>query len=315
MRWTLALLTLAALAVLSLFIGAVPVTFRDLLTDPQGQQLLLVSRLPRTLAALLAGAALAVSGQIMQILARNRFVEPMTAGAGQSAALGILISTLFFPATAIWAKMGIAALTTLVGSAGLLLLIRPLPPTQPLLVPLVALVYGGVIGAFVTFFAYQGDMMQFLGAWLTGELSGVLQGRYELLWVGAFAAGLTWFIADRITVLGLGENAARGLGVNVGLVTGAGLAAISLTTAMVVVTLGAIPFVGLVVPNIVARRMGDNLRRALPVAAYAGAMLVLSGDILGRVLRAPFEIPVASLVGIAGAGVFLFLLYSEPRHG
>ncbi|QPM88841.1 ABC transporter permease [Pseudooceanicola algae] len=314
LRWAGALTLLLVLALLSLFIGAVPVTLHDLLTDPQGQQLLLVSRLPRTLAAILAGGALAVSGQIMQILARNRFVEPMTAGAGQSAALGILIAALFFPATAIWAKMGIAACTTLIGSAGLLVLIRSLPLTQPLLVPLVALVYGGVIGAFTTFFAYQGDMMQFLGAWMTGELSGVLQGRYELLWVGAGAAALTWFIADRITVLSLGENAARGLGLNVGAVTAAGLVAVSLTTAMVVVTLGAIPFVGLVVPNIVARRMGDNLRQALPVAAWSGAVLVLAGDMLGRVMRAPFEIPVASLVGVAGAGVFLVLLYSEPRH-
>ncbi len=305
---------LAALAVLSLFVGAVPVSLSGFLTDPQGQQLLLVSRLPRTLAALLAGGALAVSGQIMQILARNRFVEPMTAGAGQSAALGILIASVLFPATAIWAKMGIAAATTLLGSIGLLLLIRPLPPTQPLLVPLVALVYGGVIGAFVAFFAYQGDMMQFVGAWLTGELSGVLQGRYELLWVAAIAAGVTWFIADRITLLSLGDNAARGLGVNVKVIMGAGLVALSLTTAMVVVTLGAIPFVGLVVPNIVARRMGDNLRRAIPVAALGGAALVLFCDILGRVLRAPFEIPVSSIVGVVGAVIFLVLLYSEPRH-
>ncbi|MBT9384945.1 iron chelate uptake ABC transporter family permease subunit [Pseudooceanicola sp. CBS1P-1] len=306
---------LAALALVSLMTGAVPVTLRDLLTDPEGQKLLVVSRIPRTLAALLAGGALAVCGQIMQILARNRFVEPMTAGAGQSAALGILIAALLFPATAIWAKMGIAALTTLIGTAGLMLLIRPLPPTQPLLVPLVALVYGGVIGAFVTYFAYQGDMMQFIGTWLTGELSGVLQGRYELLWVAAISAGVTWFIADRITVLSLGEDAARGLGLNVGLVSAAGLGAISITTAMVVVTLGAIPFVGLVIPNIVARRMGDNLRRALPVAAFSGAALVLAGDILGRILRAPFEIPVATVVGLAGALVFLILLYSEPRHG
>tara|TARA_R110000737_G_scaffold147340_1_gene177106 strand:+ start:185 stop:1066 length:882 start_codon:yes stop_codon:yes gene_type:complete len=293
----------------------VPVSLSDFLTDPASQQVLIVSRLPRTLAALLAGAALAVTGQIMQILARNRFVEPMTAGAGQSAALGILIASVFFPASAIWAKMGISALTTLIGSAGLLLLIRPLPPTQPLLVPLVALVYGGVIGAVVTFFAYQGDMMQFLGSWLTGELSGVLQGRYELLWGAAAAAGVTWLIADRITVLSLGQDAAKGLGLNVALVSGLGLAAISVTTAMVVVTLGAIPFVGLVIPNIIARRMGDNLRRALPVAALSGAGLVLVGDMLGRTLRAPFEIPVASLVGIAGAVVFLALLYSEPRRG
>ncbi|MBY5973503.1 ABC transporter permease [Pseudooceanicola marinus] len=310
-----ALAVLGPLAILSLFIGAVPVSLGDFLHDPDSQRLLLISRLPRTFAAMLAGAALAVSGQIMQILARNRFVEPMTAGAGQSAALGVLIAAMLFPATAIWAKMSIAALTTLVGSAGLLLILRPLPPTQPLLVPLVALIYGGLIGAVVTFIAYQGDMLQFIGVWLTGELSGVLAGRYELLWIAGAAAAATWLIADRLTVLALGTDAARGLGLNVQAITAAGLAALSVTTAMVVVTLGAIPFVGLIVPNIIARRMGDNLRRAIPVSAFTGAALVLAADILGRVLRAPYEIPVATLVGVVGAGVFLYLLYNEPRHG
>lgn len=310
-----ALAVLGPLAVLSLFIGAVPVSLGDFLGDPDSQRLLLVSRLPRTLAALLAGAALAVTGQIMQILARNRFVEPMTAGAGQSAALGVLIAALLFPASAIWAKMIIAALTTLAGSAGLLLILRPLPPTQPLLVPLVALIYGGLIGAVVTFVAYQGDLLQFVGVWVTGELSGVLAGRYELLWLAGASAAATWLIADRLTVLALGAEAARGLGLNVRVVMAAGLVAISVTTSMVVVTLGAIPFIGLIVPNIVARRLGDNLRRAIPVSAIAGAALVLSADMLGRVLRAPYEIPVSTLVGVVGAVVFLYLLYSEPRRG
>ncbi|PJE31848.1 iron complex transport system permease protein [Pseudooceanicola antarcticus] len=305
---------LGPLAVLSLFIGAVPVSLGGFLHDPEGQQLLLVSRIPRTLAAILAGAALAVSGQIMQILARNRFVEPMTAGAGQSAAMGILIAAMLFPATAIWAKMSIAALTTLAGSLGLLLILRPLPPTLPLLVPLVALIYGGLIDGLVTFIAFQADMLQYVGTWMTGELSGVLAGRYELLWLAGGAAAACWIIADRLTVMSLGEDAARGLGLNTKLVTGAGLVAVSITTAMVVVTLGAIPFVGLIVPNIVARRMGDNLRRAIPVTALSGAVLVLGTDILGRVLRAPYEIPVSTLVGLLGAAVFLYLLYREPAR-
>lgn len=315
MRLALPLVVLAALALLSLFVGSIALRPGDLLRDPEALRLLLVSRLPRTLAAILAGGALAVTGQVLQILARNRFVEPMTAGAGQSAALGVLLATLFFPAAAIWAKMGLAALATMAGTAGLLILIRPLPPTQPLLVPLVSLVYGGVIGAVVTFIAYQGDLMQFLDVWLTGELSGVLRGRYELLWIAAAATLGTWFIADRITLLSLGDGTARGLGLNVAQVTVAGMLAISVVTAMVVVTLGAIPFIGLVVPNLIARRMGDNLRRTLPVSAVAGAVLVLASDILGRVIRAPFEVPVAAMVGVIGAALFLWILYREPRHG
>ena len=312
MRVALPLLALAMLALLSLFVGAAALTPQSLFTDPEAARLLLVSRLPRTFAAILAGAALAITGQIMQILARNRFVEPVTAGSGQSAALGILLAAYLVPAAPVWIKMGIAAATTLVGSAGLLLMIRRLPPTQPLLVPLVALVYGG---AGVTFVAYQSDMLQFIQTWMTGELSGVLKGRYELLWVAGIASVATWFIADRITLLTLGEERARSLGLNVPLITAAGLAAISLVTAMTVVTLGAIPFVGLVVPNLVARIMGDNLRRSLPVSALCGAILVLGADIAGRVVRAPFEVPVATMIGVIGAALFIFLLYREPRRG
>lgn len=304
---------MAALVFASLFVGVVDVSPADLAFDPAARALIFESRLPRTAAALLAGAALAVTGQIMQILARNRFVEPMSAGAGQSAALGVMIAVLVFPASAIWAKMALAVVCALIGSTGLMVLIRRLPPTQPLLIPLVALVYGGVIGAVVTFISYQGDLMQFLGIWFTGELSGVLRGRYEMLWFAATAAGLSWIVADRLTLLSLGDAAAKGLGVDVQRVAAAGLVAISVVTAMVVVTLGAIPFVGLVVPNLVARRMGDNLRGALPVAAMLGGGLVLIGDIAGRVIRQPFEIPVATMVGIFGAVLFLALLWREPH--
>lgn len=314
MRLLVGGLTLLALAGVSLFIGTAPLTPADLLTNPEATQLLLISRLPRTLAAVLAGASLAITGQIMQVLARNKFIEPMTAGAGQSAALGILLATYIIPGAALWVKMGVAALTTLVGTFGLLMLIRPLPPTQPLLVPLVALVYGGVIGAVVTFVAYQGDMLQFVQIWLTGELSGVLRGRYELLWVAGAVAAATWFIAGRITLLTLGQDVARSLGLNVAALTAAGLVAISLVTALTVVTLGAIPFVGLVIPNLVARIMGDNLKQSLPVTALMGAGLVLAADIAGRVIRAPFEVPVASMIGVIGAVLFLILLYREPRH-
>ncbi|WP_163847398.1 ABC transporter permease [Pseudooceanicola aestuarii] len=302
------LAVLTALAGLSLFLGVSDLRPADLLTDPEARDLLWISRLPRTMAAVLAGAALAVTGQIMQVLARNRFIEPMTAGAGSSAALGVLLTTLLAPAAAIWVKMAAASFAALLGSLGLMALIRRLPPTDPLLVPLVALVYGGVIGAIVTFAAYQTDLIQYLGTWLTGELSGVLRGRYELLWLAAAATVAAWAIADRLTLLSLGEDTARSLGLNVQLVTAAGVVAISVVTAMVVVTVGAIPFVGLVVPNLIARSTGDNLRRALPLTALTGAILVLGADIAGRAVIAPYEVPVATMVALAGAVTFLVLL-------
>ncbi|MGI3170164.1 ABC transporter permease [Pseudooceanicola sp. C21-150M6] len=311
------LLAVAGLALLCLLSLTLGVTGTGLFDIWRGENagLFWESRLPRTLAAVLSGGGLAVSGHIMQHLARNRFVEPMTAGAGQSAALGLLLCTAVLPGAAIGWKMVAAAVAAMAGSLGLMALIRPLPPTQPLLVPLVALVYGGMIGAVVTFFAYQGDMMQFLGTWMTGEFSGVLRGRYELLWLVGITSALAYGLADQLTLLSLGRPTALALGLNVRRVTGLALVTVSAVTAMVVVTVGAIPFVGLVVPNLTARLTGDNLRRSLPLTALGGGILVLGADILSRWLRAPYEVPVATTVSVIGAVVFLFMINQRPARG
>lgn len=305
---------LLLLAVLSLFVGVIDLTPRDLLRDPEALRLVALSRFPRTAAVLITGAALAVAGTIMQLLVRNRFVEPMTAGTGQGAALGILLATLLTPDMSLLGKMSFASVTALASSIGFLAIVRRLPPTQPLLVPLVGLIYGGILGASVTFVAYQADLLQYIDVWMNGEYSGVLKGRYELLWIAAIVTALTYLVADQFAIAGLGRTVSINLGLNYGQVMLTGLFAISIVTALTVVTVGMIPFVGLVVPNIVSRRFGDNLRATLPLVALMGAALVLLSDILGRVLRFPFEIPVGTVLGVIGAVVFLWLLNTRPRH-
>jgi iron complex transport system permease protein len=302
------------LAAISLFVGVIDLRPSEILQGGDDFTLMLDSRLPRTLATLIAGAALAVCGMIMQMLVRNRFVEPMTAGTGQGAALGILIVVLLFPGAPIFIKMSIATITALVSSIGFLIIVRRLPPAQPLLVPLVAMIYGGIIGAGVAFFAYQWDMLQFIDTWLTGDFSGVMRGRYELLWIAAVMTLLTYLIADQFAIAGLGREASINLGLNYDQVMILGLLAISVVAALTVITVGAIPFVGLIVPNIISRQFGDNLRATLPITALCGASLVLASDIVGRVIRAPYEIPVGTVLGVIGAIVFLWLLYVRPTH-
>lgn len=306
---------LALLSVLSLFVGVIDVSLHSLRHDPKALEVLIISRFPRTAAALITGATLAIAGAIMQMLVRNRFVEPMTAGTGQGAALGILLVTLYLPSAAIFTKMLIASGVALATSLGFLAVVRRLPPTQPLLVPLVGLIYGGILGAVVTFVAYQADLLQYIGVWLNGEFSGVLQGRYELLWIAAAVGTLSYLAADQFAIVGLGRTTSVNLGLNYGQVVLIGLIAISLVSALTVTTVGMIPFVGLVVPNIVSRIAGDNLRATLPIVAISGAILTLASDILGRVLRYPFEIPVGTVFGVIGAILFLWLLYRRPRHG
>ena len=311
--------TLAALVPLtlsSLMTGAASVDVFAAPSDPWAMLVLMESRLPRTLAVLLTGAALSVAGMLLQTLVRNRFVGPDTVGTGESAALGLLAITLLAPGAPIWVKILTAAASAMAGTALFVAVIRRLPPRELMLVPITGIVLSGVIGSVVTYIAWQTDLIQLITTWLmTGEFSGVIAGRYEILWIAGGAAALAWFAADRFAILGLGEEVATGLGLGTKGVMRLGLAVVSLVTAMVVATVGMIPFIGLVVPNIVSRIMGDNLRQSLPMVAAAGAALLMACDLIGRLVRYPFEIPVGTVMGFVGAGIFLFILYRKPAHG
>ncbi|KPD12887.1 ABC transporter permease [Phaeobacter sp. 11ANDIMAR09] len=302
------------LSVLSIFVGVIDLTPMALLRDPEALQLLVVSRLPRTAAAVLTGCSMAVSGQIMQILVRNKFVEPISAGTGQAAALGILLSVLLFPAAGLAVKMSLAAVTALLGTLGFLALVQRLPPTEPLLVPLVGLVYGGILGAVMVFIAYQADLIQYIDVWMLGEFSGVMRGRYELLWLAGIAAFVSYLIADQFAILGLGRDMSLSLGLNHRQVMAMGLLCVSLVSALTVVTVGMLPFVGLIIPNLISRHLGDNLRVTLPVTALLGGVFVLGCDILARVVRHPYEVPVGTIFGVLGTLAFLWLIYARPRH-
>ena len=284
---------LAVLFVISLSVGVGDFRWADVFrwTLSDSTELMLVSRLPRTFAIVLTGASMAVAGMIMQILMRNRFVEPSMVGASQSAALGVLVMTLMLPAAVLTAKMSVAAVA-----------------------PLVGIIFGGVIEAVATFIAYEFEMMQMLNVWQQGDFSGVLLGRYELLWLTGGLALAAYLIADQLTILGLGETVSVNLGLNRTAVLWVGLVIVALITSLVLVTVGNIPFIGLVVPNIISRLMGDKLRQSLPAVALLGASLVLLCDIVGRVIVFPFEIPVSTVFGVMGTALFLWLLLRKPAH-
>lgn len=307
---------LVLLMLASLTVGAAQVDLRDAFRDPRTMLVLMESRLPRTLAVALTGAALSVAGVLIQALVRNRFVGPDTSGTAEGAALGLLAVTILAPQSALWLRMLAASVTAMAVTALFVTIIRRLPPREVMLVPIAGLVLSGVIGSVVTFIAWQYDLMQYVGSWLySGEFSGVIAGRYELLWIAALAAGLAWLSADRFAILGLGDQVATGLGLSVAAVMRLGLVVVSVVTAMVVTTVGMIPFVGLVVPNLVARIMGDDLRASLPVVAVAGAVLVLACDLLGRLVLYPYELPAGLILGILGAALFLWLLHRRPARG
>ncbi len=313
----LVLLLALVLAITSLFVGVSNVSLATLFapdTSADALRVLLVSRIPRTLALILAGSSMAIAGLIMQMLVRNRFVEPSTAGTTESAGLGLLAVTLLAPDTPIFGKMLVAAAFALAGTALFLRILRQVPLRDVLLVPLIGIMLGGVISAVTTFFAYRFDLLQSLGAWMTGDFSGVLRGPYELLWIGFLFAIAAYLAADRFTVAGMGRDFTTNLGLNYRRVMALGLTIVSLVSAVVVVTVGMIPFLGLIVPNVVSLMIGDNMRRSVPWVATLGAVFVLSCDIIGRTVRAPYEIPIGTVVGVIGSALFLYLLLRKRNH-
>lgn len=310
--WLIALAgAVAALACASLFVGASELPLAALLRpgdDTLAARVLIISRIPRTLALVLVGASMAVAGSIMQMLARNRFVEPSTAGTVESAGLGLLAVALLAPGLPLFGRMLVAALFALAGTALFLLILRRVPLRSALLVPLIGLVLGGVVNAVTTFFAYRFDLLQSMQAWTTGDFSAVLRGRYEMLWLALALAAIAYAAADRFTVAGLGEDFAVNLGLRHRRLVTLGLVIVSVITAAAVVTAGVVPFIGLIVPNVVSLFMGDRLRRSLPWIAGLGAAFVLACDIAGRLLLFPYEVPIGTVMGIVGSALFLALL-------
>ena len=306
----LALVSLTAVSAWSLFIGVSDIDISDLLRAESSRMLLfVVSRVPRLAAILLSGSAMGVVGLIMQSLVRNRFVAPTTAGTVDAASLGLVIATIWFADASVFLKMTIAVIFALAGTALFMALVQRLRYAADIIVvPLIGIMLGGVIQAAATFLALRFDLLQSLSAWTNGDFSGILRGRYELLYLVGAMTVVAYLFANRFTLAGMGRDVAVNLGVNYHRVLYGGMALAASVSAVVVVVVGGIPFLGLVVPNLVTMTMGDNLRRVLPLTAVSGAFFVLVCDIVSRTIRFPYEIPVGTVVGVVGGAIFLTLV-------
>ena len=315
-----AVAALAVLAFISLLVGVSDVSVATIVRlfshneDDLATQVLVASRVPRTLALLLAGSAMAVAGLLMQMLARNHYVEPSTMGTAESAGMGMLVGVLLWPDMPIFAKMGLAAVFALAGTALFLAVLSRIRLRAALIVPLVGLVLSGVIESATTFIAYRFDLMQTARSWMTADFSAIVQGRYELLWLSLAVTAIAMVAADRFTVAGMGQDFATNLGLNYKRLVAQGVAVVSVVTASVIVTVGIIPFVGLIVPNLVRLVVGDNVRKSVLWVAWAGALMALACDLIGRLVIAPYEVPIGTVMGVIGSAMFLALLLARRRR-
>lgn len=315
--WSACLLLLVfVLSIVSLNVGASRMNLLHLFTQPDDRitQLLFVSRWPRTLALILAGASLAVAGLLLQMMARNRLLDPSMVGTVDAAALGVLLRAIVAPGMALWMKFSAVSVCAALGTLLFLAVLKRIPLRSALIVPLVGLVLAGVIYAGSSLLAHQFELSQALRAWSSGDFSAILRGRYELLWVAAGITALAMLLADRFTVIGMGKDFAVNMGVNYQALMVVGVLLVSMTVASVVVIAGALPFIGLIAPNLMRLITGDNMRRAIPLVALTGSALMLAADLLGRVLIHPYEIPSATILTIAGSLVFIVILLRGRRQ-
>lgn len=302
-------LVVGALLVVSLFTGVY-----DVLGAEDGDQMFAITRIPRTIALVLAGAAMAMSGLVMQLLTQNRFVEPTTTGTTEWAGLGLLAVMIVAPGAGLMARMVVAVVFAFLGTMVFFLFLRRVSLRSSLIVPIIGIMLGAVVGAVSSFIALETNMLQSLGVWFAGSFTSVLRGSYEILWIVLLVGVAVFLAADRFTVAGLGEEIATNVGLDYHRMILLGTGLIALATGVVTVVVGNLPFLGLIVPNVVSMVRGDNLRSNLPWVALLGIGIVTVCDLVGRTIIRPFEVPVSLILGIIGAVVFVLMILRQRRH-
>ncbi|HJH10711.1 MAG TPA: ABC transporter permease [Metalysinibacillus jejuensis] len=298
------------LAIISLFVGAYDIAPKDLLNlQSEEAQIFYISRIPRLMAILLAGAGMSIAGLIMQSLSRNKFVSPTTAGTLDATRLGILMAMMFFTNATYFQKISFAFIFALAGTFLFMQILNRIKFKDAVFIPLIGLMFGNILSSITTFFAYRADIIQNISAWLMGDFSLIMQGRYELLYISLPVIILSYIYAQRFTVAGMGEDFAKNLGLSYKSIVNLGLTLVALVSTTVVLTVGMIPFLGLIIPNIVSIFKGDNLSKTIPHTALLGMSFLLACDILGRVIKYPYEIPINLTVGVIGSAIFLIMLF------
>jgi iron complex transport system permease protein len=291
-------------------------TGRQTSASPTVENVVLLVRGPRVIAAVLVGAALAVAGTAFQGLFRNPLVSPDILGASSGAALGAVIG-IFFSLGVIGIELlafagGLAAVAAVyvIGS-----LLRSRDPI--LVLVLTGVVIGALLGAGIGLVKYLADPYNQLPAmtfWLLGSLAATAASDLLPLF-GPVALGTLVLIALRwrLNVMSLPEDEARALGLATGPLRIAIVAAATLVTSASVATSGIIGWVGLVVPHLARALVGPDFPRLLPTAALLGGGYLLFIDTLART-AAPVEIPLGILTAVIGTPFFIWLLAGMQKN-
>lgn len=310
-----ALLLLGILAVLHLGIGARTISPQTVLqalfhfdTKNFDHRIIVSLRLLRLTAALVVGAALGVAGVVLQALIRNPLGEPHILGLNAGAAFAVVLCTALGITSAsqsLIAASGAAALFSIVialSSAG-----------RGGLTPLKVMLCGVALSAMVSsltaaILILDEQTLLAMRTWLAGDLAGLDWQRVHHAWIPLLVGMvLALSIAPSMNILALGDNMARGLGVNLLRIRIVAMVAIALLCGVAVSIAGPLGFIGLLVPNIIRRLVTEDIRLMIPLAALSGAIILLLADIIARLLLAPQELATGIMTALVGAPVFIFI--------
>ena len=310
--WTksfiLALVAVAILGAVSLFTGVY-----DIRGQEDGMTMFFITRVPRTAALMLTGAAMSMSGLVMQLITQNRLVEPTTTGTIEWAGLGLTLVYLIFPAPTLVQRMTGAIVFSFVGTMIFFLFLKRVKLRSSLIVPIIGMMLGAVISAITTFVGLVFQMTQNIESCFVGSFASIQVGRYEYLWLIVLVTIFIFLYADRLTLAGLGEDVSTSLGLNYNRIVLLGTGLISLAVGIVAAVIGNLPFLGLIVPNVVSMYRGDDLRSNLPWVCVLGMGTITLCDIISRTIIMPFELPVSLILGTLGAIVFIVILLKQRR--
>lgn len=309
LRKSLLVLLTIILSYFSLKIGVEDMSFQEIFDkDSLSHLLFFTTRLPRTISIVIAGFGIAISGLIFQQISRNKFVSPTTSGSVSGAQLGIAIMIAFVPTKSTSLMMVFAFVSSLVVSFIFMGILKRLKFKELVYVPLLGLMLSSLVSSVTTFIAYKYNFLQVLQGWFYGSFSLVTSGRYEMLYLIIIPVLLAFVYAKAFTIASVGESFATNLGLNYDRIVQIGILITSVVSACIVVVVGSVPFLGLVVPNIVAMYAGDHLEKNILDVGLLGINMLLISDLLSRLLIYPYELPIAMIVGVFGTGFFLVTL-------
>ncbi|PSL40133.1 iron complex transport system permease protein [Planomicrobium soli] len=272
-------------------------------------------RLPREVAAIVVGAALAVSGAMMQGLTRNPLADPGLLGLTAGANAGLALTLAFIPSANYFGIMIACFLGAALGAAMVFSLgAAKRGGFSPLRIVLAGAAVSAFLAALAEGIGLYFNLSKNVSMWTAGGLIGTSWGQLQIV-VPFIVFGLfiALVLSRQLTILSLNEEAAIGLGQKTAQIKALLFVAITILAGAAVALAGNMAFLGLMVPHVVRSIVGTDYRRILPMSAIAGAMFMLVADLLGRTINAPFETPVAAIVAMLGLPFFLLIVRQGGR--